>query len=160
MKVPQLAKHFLLRTFAILVVSVFAFIPVLVRPPYEYLNAVLLALAIDYLIVGILYLFIVSTAEPYLIKTIKKLIPSKRNTREATSTTPHDEDLFAGVVSFYSVNAFLLLASALALWTNIWTSPNQGECRIATTHLEGEVSPRCHLNRHFFFDLFFGLGEF
>lgn len=158
MKVSELARHFLLRAFAIFIVSIFAFLPVLVRPPYEYLNAVLLALAIDYLIVGFSYLFIVSTAELYLIKTIKKLMPSKRNATGPTSTASQDEEALAKVIAFYSVNAFLLLASALTLWTNIWTSPNLGECRTATTQFEGGISPRCHLNRHFLFDLFFGLG--
>jgi hypothetical protein len=164
MKTPELVKHFLARSFAIFVVSIFAFFPILLRPPHLYLNAVLLALAIDYLIVGLLYLFIVTTAEPFLQKLISSSTKARRSSSNndavvasSESQRQHD-DPFATVMAFYIINAFLLLATILFLWTTIWTSPNQGECRAASLFLD-EVSPRCHFNRHFFFDLFFGMGE-
>lgn len=132
----QFLKHFLIRGLAIVVVNTIIFIPIFFTlGRFVIINAILWALAIDYLIVACLALLVVFVVEPRLQNIMKKHFVE------------------------HGVNLFLLVASAVVLWSSIWVSPNQGECRLAINAGFGEIGPNCHLNGQFFFDLLFGQGS-
>lgn len=106
------------------------------------INAILWALAVDYLIVGCLALLLAFIVEPYLQSITKKHFSEER----------------ADAVVKHGINLFLLVASIVVLWSNIWAAPNQGECRMQTNAGFGDIGPNCHLGGQFVFDIFFGAG--
>jgi hypothetical protein len=156
MKPLQFAKHFSLRALAILVVNSVAFMPMIAGSPhFIIMNVVLWGLAVDYLIVGALCVLLAFVVEPYLGEGIKRILIARRSGDQS------QVEKRAFNAAYFVVNAFLLAASVITLWANIWTSPNQGECHSSlSTAGWGEQGPNCTWNRHLLFDLWFRLREF
>lgn len=100
-----------------MVVNTTIFIPIFFTlGKFVIINAILWALAVDYLIVGCLALLLAFIVEPYLQSITKKHFSEER----------------ADAVVKHGINLFLLVASIVVLWSNIWAAPNQGECRMQT----------------------------
>ncbi|UZJ53015.1 hypothetical protein CBS101457_002335 [Exobasidium rhododendri] len=151
MKPLQFAKHFALRSLAIILVNLVAFSSLLFgQPHFIIMNVVLWALAIDYLIVGALCILLVFVVEPLLSEAFKRVLIA-RNSGDQRVVEKR-----AFYAAYNVVNLFLLAASVVALWSSIWTSPNQGECRTSLSPTGwAEQGPDCSFNRHFFFNLWF-----
>lgn len=115
-------------------------------------NAVLLALAVDYLIVGGCYVLWLRYAEPELVKRWYDTDGSgvnasdyatsngDRSAPESLEQNPHccsgsSTLIWAAKKKSISwvVSAVLVLLSAVALWTNVWTSPSHGVCASSST---------------------------
>ena len=146
----QFVKHFLLRAMAIFLVNSVAFGALLFSPLHiVILNAVLPALAFDYLFVGVLSILFAFVVESRLAKAIDHLLGTRNS---ATDSRGAD-------IAHHLLNAFLLLASAVTLWGSIWTSPNQGDCRVSVSKWP-QPSAHCNLDRHLLWDLLFGQGVY
>lgn len=137
----QFVKHLTLRAFAIIVVNTIVFTPfMLFLGRFVIINAILWALAIDYLIVGALALIVAFVVEPYL----ERMLEGEKQLS----------------LVYHGINAFLLVAAIVTLWSSIWTAPNMGECLLSPTAGFGDPTPDCPLNAHFFFSFFFGQGKY
>lgn len=127
-------RHILVRALFIILVNTFSIQFFASASGRLYLlNAVLWALAIDYVIVGFLGLFIVVSLEPLLKRSFAKLVDARPSPPATTDEEQEQVKQRAADMAWHTVNLGLLLLSALALWVNIWTSPHQGECQVATT---------------------------
>ncbi|CAO1621475.1 unnamed protein product [Parajaminaea phylloscopi] len=97
-------------------------------------NAVLLALAVDYLLVGGCYAIWVSWVEPALLRFWTKDEDQARDDgHRVQPNLPPSPDASPAVVHkkarlAQGFNAALVVLSAVTLWCNIWTSPNNGVC--------------------------------
>lgn len=134
-----------------------SFIVIIIKPPHLYVNAILTALAIDYALVGFLYVFIIFVVEPYLIRFIKLILSSRSSNNNDINSSTSQVESSAKSIANHTINALLFLAGVLFLWANIWTSPNEGACLPAASIESGwdQVDEHCKLNRHLPYYLFF-----
>lgn len=120
------------------------------HPPILVLNAVLWALAVDYLITGALCLSFVFLIEPALINAIKKILLTRRGSSQSKAESS------ATFITLNTINLLLLIASIVNLWGNIWTSPNHGDCHSAISiAMFPPADPFCEINGNLIFRFFF-----
>ncbi len=151
-----LSKHIVCRGGAMIVLNYFT-IPWILLQGVWLLNMVMWALAIDYILVGFFAVFLQLWLEPRLAKLLKS---EKSSDTQATSRAA----LF--------IDLLLVALSAVLIWVNIWTAPNQGECLVeaatpgahmhelvlALTAKEGNSSPwtqTCKAEPRLIYDFFF-----
>ncbi|PWN99733.1 hypothetical protein FA09DRAFT_337232 [Tilletiopsis washingtonensis] len=122
-------SHLLKRGLALLLVNQVTFLLLSVRPPYFIVfNAVLWALAIDYVCVGGMTIAIEHWLQPTL--GLRFARPPPEPLPSEASKAKADGERHASMF----VDAVLLLLSAVSLWANVWTSDNQGACTAAEAH--------------------------
>lgn len=149
--VSRQLRHVFTRSIAIIVVNFLsiqltAYLRSGFSQPIYILNAVLWALAIDYLFVGVLYVLWIAYGEPALASTLSSLQQRRRSRVEdgderdgddaevqpastvAASTKPPTNPYVELIV-----NTALVILGIVALWANVWTSPDQGHCKAATS---------------------------
>ncbi|CAO1627724.1 unnamed protein product [Sympodiomycopsis kandeliae] len=128
--------HFSMRTIAMVLVNLFGFqISVALTAKWLWIfNVVLLALAIDYIFVGSLYVGVVYYLEPGLTNVIASI--TRRSSCETTSDTEDSQDEHNSAVTAawwtrVIIDTSLLCLAAVSLWAGVWTAPNQGACLVA-----------------------------
>lgn len=128
----QMAKHFAIRAFVLAVLNELFTIPFGGR--YIILNFILLSLAINYLLAGLIWLA-VSVSEKFLATLLKSFYEppddDARRSLLADDTGPqsHSSALsWASDLSWHIHNAFLLILTIITIAWNHWLSPHQGHC--------------------------------
>jgi hypothetical protein len=168
-----LVKHLLGRAGAILILNEFAFIK-LIPLGFWFMNAVMWALAIDYVIVGVFACVVLLYIEPALARLIERSFSKAAEARvdnsEESATRKSASKSTASRSAALIINAFLLAASIALFWVNIWTSPHQGEClasssspaltslevsAIHTTASRWTDAPPCAINGSLLYNIFF-----
>lgn len=151
--VSRQLRHIVTRSLAIVVVNFLsiqltAYLRSGFSQPIYILNAVLWALAIDYLFVGVLYVLWIAYGEPALASTLSSLQQRQRRRSRVEDGNERDGDDAevqpAATVAASTkpptssyveliVNTALVILGIVALWANVWTSPDQGHCKAATS---------------------------
>ncbi|CAO1626515.1 unnamed protein product [Jaminaea pallidilutea] len=151
--VSRQLRHVFTRSIAIIVVNFLsiqltAYLRSGFSQPIYILNAVLWALAIDYLFVGVLYVLWIAYGEPALASTLSSLQQRQRRRSRVEDGNERDGDDAevqpAATVAASTkpptssyveliVNTALVILGIVALWANVWTSPDQGHCKAATS---------------------------
>jgi hypothetical protein len=126
----RIAKYFAVRTLVLILVN-FVLGLILSVGKLWLMNFVLFALAIDYLLAGLLWLAMDFT-EPLLARAVTKMVPEKRDSEnEALLGGQTREVSELGVrVSWHAHNAFLAVLGLVTIWWNIWLSPTHGHCEV------------------------------
>jgi hypothetical protein len=135
----RMAWHFFVRAVVLTLVSI-VFGLVMTAGQVWLFNIILVALAVDYLLVGLLWLAISST-EPALAEALTPWMPDFVSQQEgetapllrehrghvhiATSQMPSRR---AASVAWNFHNLVLLVLAGVATWWNIWLSPTGGHC--------------------------------
>ncbi|KAH9905035.1 hypothetical protein F4778DRAFT_55143 [Xylariomycetidae sp. FL2044] len=110
---------------------------------FWFFNLVLWALAMDYVIAGLLWLGINKT-EPGLASVLENVLPGEGNGENgedggdesrpllpaAKGAVPADGKTRALVISWHIHNLGLLLLAGVTIWWNIWLSPTHGHCTL------------------------------
>ncbi|KAK3933936.1 hypothetical protein QBC46DRAFT_400899 [Diplogelasinospora grovesii] len=134
----RMARHFLLRAVALTGVTIVMGLAVSAGQIW-FLNIVLFALAVDYLLAGLLWL-VISKTEQSLAYFLLRMLPEKA---EDDPTEPLLQDregmegaiapdrtiIRAADISWHVHNALLLALAVVAIWWNVWLSPTGGHCR-------------------------------
>lgn len=107
-----------------------------------FVNPVVLALGVDYFLVGMLWLLMTKT-EPLLASAINLATPEPES--EGPSPTDEEAPLFdrpriksganAESISWHIHNAFLAILSIVTIFWNIWMSENGGHCSSSSSSL-------------------------
>ncbi|KAK2051968.1 hypothetical protein LY76DRAFT_492448, partial [Colletotrichum caudatum] len=130
----RMARHFAARAAALTAVSC-ALGLAMTRGQLWLMNMVLVALAVDYLLVGLLWLAVART-EPALASALGRSSLVARG-REGTPLLVHTghpsgsgekASARARSVSWHAHNALLLVLASVAIWWNVWLSPTHGAC--------------------------------
>ncbi|CAD6944378.1 unnamed protein product [Tilletia laevis] len=125
------------RAFAILVVNEATFLPFIAQAPVWMVNIVLPALAIDYLLIGL----VLVALDYYVQPALERLrISGKKQTPASSSVGDEPEERYSeptpvskyGSVISWSLDAFLATLFFAAAFSTIWTAPNQGRCPHST----------------------------
>lgn len=131
----RITQHFIARAIALTLVSVVIGL-VLSGGQTWFQNLILWALAMDYLICGVLYLFL-ARSESVLTDTIlSSLSTAKANietqplleSNAGETDDPTKREARAAAMSWHIHNGFLLALVVVTIWWNIWLSPNHGYC--------------------------------
>lgn len=94
-------------------------------------NIVLIALAIDYFVVGGLYVLIAYYIEPSLQRAVRRWRGAERDSCGDEDSTSSSALASAATLAGSVIDITLLAVAAISLWVSIWTSPNQGACQVA-----------------------------
>ena len=132
----QMAKHFAIRAFVLAAVNeVFGLY--VGRGKFAILNIVLLALAVNYLLSGLLWL-VINESELLLAALLSsRTQPSSSDEAAAErslledsteSSSGHPTSHWASKVSWHAHNALLLALVAVTIAWNHWLSPHHGRC--------------------------------
>ncbi|KAH6669731.1 hypothetical protein F5X68DRAFT_176009 [Plectosphaerella plurivora] len=135
----RMARHFAVRAAVLTLVSI-VFGLVMTAGQVWFFNIILVALAVDYLLVGLLWLAISST-EPVLAEVLTPWMPDYV-APENDETTPllreHNGHIHiatsqvpsrrAASVAWNLHNLALLVLAGVTTWWNIWMSPTGGHC--------------------------------
>ncbi|KAF5663651.1 hypothetical protein FHETE_7356 [Fusarium heterosporum] len=128
----QIAKYFAVRTLVLVLINLILGLILSVGKVW-FMNFVLFALAIDYLLAGLLWLAMHST-EPLLARAVTKMFPAKQDDEDENETLlgreTRDVSEFGVRVSWHAHNAFLAVLGLVTIWWNIWLSPNHGHCEV------------------------------
>ncbi|KAG8165666.1 hypothetical protein KVR01_004218 [Diaporthe batatas] len=102
-----------------------------------FMPVVLFALAVDYLLAGLLWL-LVSRTEESLAFGLLKILPDARkddasepllaDRRGEEDIAPDRKIIRASDISWHLHNATLLVLAVVAIWWNLWLSPTRGHC--------------------------------
>ncbi|KAK2009771.1 hypothetical protein LZ32DRAFT_608175 [Colletotrichum eremochloae] len=133
----RMARHFAVRAAVLTLVSS-AMGLAMTQGQLWFLNMVLVALAVDYLLVGLLWLAIAKT-EPALASALDRfvlvVVGGRGHGRERTpllvQQTGHPSAKAsprAQSISWHAHNAVLLALAFVTIWWNIWLSPTHGVC--------------------------------
>ena len=132
----QMAKHFAIRAFVLAVVNEF-FTLLVGQGRFVVLNIILLALAVNYLLAGLLWL-VINASESLLASLL-----TFRNDRcsfdeddmerpllgcSTKSSTVHPTSPWASKASWHAHNALLLTLVVVTIAWNHWLSPHHGRC--------------------------------
>ncbi|KAL1856955.1 hypothetical protein Daus18300_010514 [Diaporthe australafricana] len=109
-----------------------------------FMNVVLFALAVDYLLAGVLWL-VVSATEEALAFALLRVLPdaAKDDAREPLladrsgeeGIAPDRKIIRAADISWHFHNALLLALAVVTIWWNLWLSPTGGRCKATeSTH--------------------------
>ena len=136
----QMAKHFAIRAFVLAAVNevFFGLLFVFLGPgKFVILNIVLLALAVNYLLAGLVWL-VINESEPLLATLL-----TSRNDRSSVdendaerpllgsstaSSTAHKASPWASRVSWHAHNVLLFALAFVTIAWNHWLSPHHGRC--------------------------------
>ena len=145
----QMAKHFAIRAFVLAAVNEIFTLGV-GQGRIVILNIVLLALAINYLLAGLLWL-VINESEPLLATLLTSR--NGRSSDEDAAARPllvdstecssgHPASPWASKVSWHAHNALLLALAIVTIAWNQWVSPHHGRCPNNTTpDYSGPTSP-------------------
>ncbi|KAI5456722.1 hypothetical protein BGZ63DRAFT_87958 [Mariannaea sp. PMI_226] len=122
-----------------------------------FMNFVLFSLAVDYFLVGMLWL-VVNTTEPLLAKGISRMLEGKaenhdddddKDVEEEPLLRPREAEADFGASatrastwSWHIHNAILFVLSIVTIWWNIWLSPVQGHCQPQSEALQPMTLPQ------------------
>ncbi|KUI54387.1 hypothetical protein VP1G_01791 [Cytospora mali] len=104
-----------------------------------FLNLVLFALAVDYLVAGLLFLVISKTEESLAFGLLRVLPDAKgddarepllADRRGEEDIAPDLKIMRAADISWHVHNALLLALAVVTVWWNIWLSPSGGHCKV------------------------------
>ncbi|PWN21698.1 hypothetical protein BCV69DRAFT_311430 [Microstroma glucosiphilum] len=143
----QQIKHYAVRAIAILVVNTLSchLTSIISMGPHIWLfNIVLPALALDYFLAGVLYTGIIYYLEPALRSSLDgqvKQSASRQREGEVQQHVSNDAPSASTMKTHSIVNILLLILSAVVLWMNVWTSPNEGQCDKAVSPMTIGGSP-------------------
>ncbi|KAL7784077.1 hypothetical protein V8C37DRAFT_396408 [Trichoderma ceciliae] len=145
-----------------------------------FMNAVLFALAIDYVLAGMVWL-IIDRTERWFAEVLERrlLMLDKRNgtVYDAGNDDSNDEEgginqplllgrrhaareseraAVASSLSWHTHNILLLILSIITIWWNIWLSDNHGHCTLETELSKGSASTRfIPTSQHLFVSIWF-----
>ncbi|KAF6818843.1 hypothetical protein CPLU01_13193 [Colletotrichum plurivorum] len=134
----RMARHFVVRGIVLTLVSVgMGFI--LTQGQVWFLNVVLVALAVDYVLVGLLWLLIART-EPALAAVLDGLVKHEGERtpllfHTGHGTAPRKPSPSAERISWHAHNLALLVLAFITIWWNHWLSPTGGSCA-STAHVD------------------------
>lgn len=114
-------------------------------------NFVMLALAVDYLVVGFLAIALSAIVEPALVRLWSAILGeqdgitqqserAENDGRHITESTAVESGVnnqnisHAKLAAFHTVNLGLIALSAVTIWWNIWLDPQQGDCKQTSLH--------------------------
>jgi hypothetical protein len=143
----QQIKHYAIRAVAILVVNALScqLIMMIGMGGHIWLfNIVLPALALDYFLAGVLYTGIIYYLEPALTKALDGQVKQetlRQGEGEAQRPMSREAPPSSTMMTHSIVNVLLVILSAVVLWVNIWSSPNEGKCEKAISPLAIGGSP-------------------
>ncbi|WYZ37673.1 hypothetical protein EsH8_II_001179 [Colletotrichum jinshuiense] len=130
----RMARHFAIRAAVLTLVSVSMGI-VLTQGQFWFMNIILVALGVDYLLVGLLWLGI-SATEPLVASAVDRLVLVgdegertpllQQNGHRAPSKTKTSAR--AQAISWHMHNTLLLVLAFVTIWWNHWLSPTHGVC--------------------------------
>ncbi|POS73448.1 hypothetical protein DHEL01_v208163 [Diaporthe helianthi] len=125
-----------------------------------FMNIVLFALAVDYLLAGLLWLLISSTEESLAFGLLKVLPDTKKDdaSEPLLADRTGEEDIApdrkiirASDISWHFHNVILLVLAVVTIWWNLWLSPTGGHCTAAAMG-----PPRGNWFRVWFYPFFAG----
>ncbi|ROW12563.1 hypothetical protein VMCG_00317 [Cytospora schulzeri] len=132
----KMAWHFLQRAVVLTLICIPMGL-VLTLGKVWFLNLVLFALAVDYLVAGILFL-IISRTEESLAFGLLKILPDAKgddarepllaDRRGEEDIAPDMKIMRAADISWHVHNVFLLALAVVTIWWNILLSPTGGHC--------------------------------
>jgi uncharacterized membrane protein len=138
----RLARYFAVRCLVLTGVTM-AFGITMTLGKIWFMNAVLFALAVDYLLAGLIRLALANT-EDWLAQALTKVL-SRLESEPLRSvdgddiqqpllsrdpTKPHSASAQAETLSWHIHNVILLVLSVVTIFWNIWFSPDHGHCHI------------------------------
>lgn len=103
-----------------------------------FMNGVLFALAVDYLLAGLLWLLISRTEEALAFGLLKILPDAKKDDsteplladrRGEENIAPDRKIIRASDISWHFHNAMLLVLAVVTIWWNLWLSPTGAHCK-------------------------------
>lgn len=118
----RLLNHFALRALALFVVDEVAFLWMI--PGVWIFNIVLIALAVNYLLAGVIWMA-VDASEKLLAE---KLEARRANTGENQPLLKATSGSRSSNISWHAHNALLLVLAAITVGWNSWLSPDHGTC--------------------------------
>lgn len=139
----QMANHFSIRALVLAAVNeIFSLLLLFVQGRFLIINFVLLALAVNYLLAGLLWL-VINESEPLLATLITSKNDCSSSDYDDTerpllegsteSSTGHPTSPWASKASWHAHNALLLALVVVTIAWNHWLSPHHGRCPNNTT---------------------------
>ncbi|KAK3329923.1 hypothetical protein B0H66DRAFT_542372 [Apodospora peruviana] len=138
----RMVRHFFVRAVVLTLITV-AMGFAMTGGQLWFMNIILFALAIDYLLAGLLWL-VMSRTEQMVAFLLLRILPEKksddasepllenRHTREEEpdSVAPDRTIIRAADISWHLHNVVLVVLSLVTIWWNIWLSPTGGHCHV------------------------------
>ncbi|KAK3989935.1 hypothetical protein QBC44DRAFT_326367 [Cladorrhinum sp. PSN332] len=164
----KLAKHFLVRGIVLTLVSeVMGLVMSFGR--FWVFNIVLISLAVDYVLAGMIWMTI-SKTEMSLAVGLLKVLPEKKGDDpsepllrprseeevESLEVAPDRKIIRAGTISWHVHNVLLVALAVLTIWWNIWLSPTDGYCGADEHGGRHEKLPNTVWVRMWFYQVFEG----
>ncbi|KAG6111715.1 hypothetical protein E4U14_002300 [Claviceps sp. LM454 group G7] len=162
----RLARYFAVRCLVLTIVTaVFGF--VVTKGKMWFMNAVLFALAVDYLLAGLLWLAMAKTE----VLLTRSLVWARKRWVLGSSAGSADEDAdeegilqpllrereadtsYEAYISWSVHNAVLLALGAVTIFWNIWLSDDGGECETSASAMTTVTSPTNPLLRIWFWGI-------
>ena len=134
----RMAWHFLARALVLTLICVPLGL-VLSLGRVWFMNTVLFALAVDYLLAGLLWLLISRTEETLAFGLLKVLPDAKKddasepllaNRRGEEDIAPDRKIIRASDTSWHMHNFMLLVLAVVTIWWNLWLSPTGAHCKL------------------------------
>lgn len=135
----QMGWHFFVRAVVLTALSVVVGL-IMTAGKVWFLNMVLFALAVDYLLAGMLWMSVART-EKVLAFALLRLLPLEDPNKDDPTEpllqpregieeeiAPDRTIIRAADISWHAHNVFLAILSGVAIWWNIWLSPTGGHC--------------------------------
>ncbi|KAK2604924.1 hypothetical protein N8I77_007814 [Diaporthe amygdali] len=127
-----------------------------------FMNVVLFALAVDYLLAGLLWLIISRTEESLAFGLLKILPDAKRDDaseplladrRGEEDIAPDRKIIRASDISWHLHNTLLLALAVVTIWWNLWLSPTGAHCKArGSTH---DLAVTMDLSQNNWLDIWF-----
>ncbi|KAF4905022.1 hypothetical protein CGCVW01_v012986 [Colletotrichum viniferum] len=137
----RMARHFAVRGAVLTLVSVVLGL-VLTGGRFWFMNVVLVALGVDYVLAGLLWLGIAATELSLAALLDRYILTDGEGGREREPLLEHaghhtpsgtKPSSKATAISWHAHNAVLLALSLVTIWWNIWLSPTHGTCTTTAT---------------------------
>lgn len=163
----RMAWHFLTRALVLTLICVPLGL-VLSLGRVWFMNIVLFALAVDYLLAGLLWLLISSTEESLAFALLKVLPDAKKddasepllaNRSGEEDIAPDRKIIRASDISWHLHNVMLLALAVVTIWWNLWLSPTGGHCKSPEPTQSPALAmypPRSNWFRMWFYPFFAG----
>jgi uncharacterized membrane protein len=162
----QMLRHFVVRGLVLTLITVLMGIA-FTGGQVWFLNAILFALAVDYVIAGMLWLALnktevllarlLSPKKPRVVETGARqpLLDIPRGPRR--SRKPERQAERAAAISWHAHNVVLVVLAGVTIWWNIWLSPTHGHCQIGTPEpIKTEMVPENSFLRIWFWTMMSG----
>lgn len=141
----QMTRHFAIRAIVLMALNEVFFTLPFGRGRVAIINIILFALAINYFLVGLLWLG-VSASEKRLSRLLEH---SLRSSGDAKPLIPTESDRStpsvkarALAISWHIHNSFLFILTIITIAWNNWLSPHHGRCPETTAEFSGPTEPR------------------